>query len=279
MVTLTPRYKFKVPVDGGVISPDEFAGKRLEEIESLNLWEGNRRKKLGELFNIKFNETDELKEASLNDVKIRLIGDLRRVRRIGSGMTGGELMIEGDVGMRLGEGMKGGTIRVRGNSDSWTGCMMEGGTIIIEGSAGDYTGSSYRGSPEGMRGGRIIIYGNAGSEVGCHMSDGLIRIYGNVGPFAGIHMKGGIILIHGNSDGRAGAEMVNGRIIICGRIPSILPTFTIEDIRPKVRVGEERIPGPFYLFIGDIADEGRGRLYISKEKNPHLNFYEKYLQD
>ena len=109
------------------------------------------------------------------------------------------------------------------------------------------------------------------------MRKGLIKIYGNAGQFAGMHMRNGTILIRGNSEGRAGAEMTGGRIIICGSIPSILPTFTIDSIRPRVKVDDEEVPGPFYMFIGDLTEGGDGRLYVSQTRNPQLGFYEKYL--
>ena len=71
--------------------------------------------------------------------------------------------------------------------------------------------------------------------------------------------------------------MLDGKIVIYGHVSSILPTFTIEDIRKSVKVDGEKIRGPFYRFSGDLANKGQGRLYVSKERNPHLRFYEKYL--
>jgi hypothetical protein len=44
-----------------------------------------------------------------------------------------------------------------------------------------------------------------------------------------------------------------------------------------VRIDGEKLAGPFYLFIGDIAEEGEGKLYISKASNTHLKFYENLI--
>jgi formylmethanofuran dehydrogenase subunit C len=74
-----------------------------------------------------------------------------------------------------------------------------------------------------------------------------------------------------------GADMLGGKIIICGYVPSVLPTFTLDSLRLNVDVDGEKIDGPFYRFIGDIAEKGEGKIFISKLKNPHLSFYEKYL--
>lgn len=261
-----------MPVYAECISPDTFSEKSLEEISALTLWMGNKQRTLGELFNIKREDDNDTES-----ITIRIFGDLSKVRRIGAKMTDGKIFIEDDVGMHLGEMMKGGEITVKGNADSWAGCMMEGGRIEIFGSAGDYVGAPYRGSTQGMKNGTIIIHGNAGNDLGCHMRSGFIEVEGNVGEFAGVNMKDGTILIQEDCKGRAGAFMLNGRIIICGYIPSVLPTFTIDGIRQDIKIDGERIAGPFYRFIGDITEGGEGKLFIKKERNPHLESYEKYL--
>ena len=247
-------------------------GKSLKEILDLKVWEGNRKRALGELFEIQ-GET----EGSPENVTLQIVGDLRKVRMIGANMTGGKILIKGDVGMHVGEMMKGGEILVEGNVDSWAGCMMTGGRIEVKGSAGDYLGAPYRGGRNGMKGGAIIVHGDVGNEAGCFMRGGVIKVYGNAKDFVGIHMSGGEILVTGDCQDRPGAGMLSGKIVLCGHVSSILPTFTIEDVRKSVKVDGERIKGPFYRFSGDIADQGQGRLYVSKERNPHLKFYEKYL--
>jgi formylmethanofuran dehydrogenase subunit C len=261
-----------VPVYADCITPDNFAGKTLEEVSTLKVWEGNKERTLGDLFNIVGSVGDTAEK-----VTIQLSGNLGKVRMIGAKMSGGRIIIESDVGMHLGEAMKGGEITVKGNVDSWVGCMMKGGKIEANGSAGDYVGAPYRGSSEGMKGGTVIIHGDAGNEVGCFMRGGLIKVHGSVGEFAGIHMRDGTILVQGDCAGRAGAEMLNGKIILCGHVPSVLPTFTIDSIKSNTDVEGEKITGPFYRFIGDIADNGEGKLFVSKPKNPHLSLYEKYL--
>jgi formylmethanofuran dehydrogenase subunit C len=272
VITLYPKRPFKVPVEAGCINPDVFAEKSVSDIARLQVWEGNRKRTLGDLFKIE-HEPDTASEKAT----IRISGDVDKVRRVGAGMSTGEIIIDGDVGMHLGEEMEGGVITVAGNAGSWVGSMMKDGTIEVKGNAGDYVGAAYRGSTRGMDGGTIIIHGNAGNEAGCFMRGGLIKIHGSVGEFVGIHMREGTILVRGDSEGRAGAEMTGGKIVVCGWIPSIVPTFTIDSIRPKVKVNKETVTGPFYRFVGDLAEGGNGKLYVSQTKNLHLNFYEKYL--
>lgn len=72
--------------------------------------------------------------------------------------------------------------------------------------------------------------------------------------------------------------MVDGKIVVDGTLQSVLPTFTIDSIKPKVKIEENDIAqGPLYLFLGDLAEHGNGKLYVSKKMNPQLSYREKFL--
>jgi len=270
MINIYPLKNFSFPIIAECISPDIFQDKNQKEIEELKIWEGNKQKRLGELF--KVEETRKEQETT-----ITVYGDVSKVRRIGAYMTSGEITINGDAGMHLGEEMKGGTITVHGNVEGWAGSMMKGGTIEIHGNASHYLGAPYRGSNRGMRGGKITVYGNVGNEAGAYMRKGLIKIYGNTGQFAGLRMHNGTIYVQKYSEERVGACMTGGKIVVEGFLESVLPTFTIESIKNKAKIEEKIVKGPFYLFLGDLTENGKGKLYVSKEKNPQLNSYEKLL--
>jgi formylmethanofuran dehydrogenase subunit C len=269
-IKLTLKVALRVPLDVSVISPDNFIGKSLEEIKTLNVWEGNHKARLDDFFEVEGETT-----SNIEDLTILLRGNGSKFRKLGKAMSNGKIIVDGLAGLYLGEEMSGGTITVNGEAGSWCGTRMKGGLIEVKGNAGDYVGASYRGSTEGMKGGVIIIHGNAGNEVGAWMQNGLIKIFGDVGQFAGIHLQNGTIYILGNSEGRVGAQMKNGKIIILGSVPTILPSFSFEEIRDKVKAGEEKVGGPFYVFSGDIVENGDGRLFISMKNNPHLKFFEK----
>jgi formylmethanofuran dehydrogenase subunit C len=270
MINLKPLKEFKLPITAECISPDIFQNQKREEMEELKVWEGNKQRKLGELFKIG--------EVNVSEKSIAIIGDVSKVRRIGACMTNGEIVINGNVGMHLGEEMKGGKITVNGNVASWAGSMMKGGEIEIHGNAGDYLGAPYRGSTQGLNGGRITVYGNVGNEAGALMKKGMIKIHGDAGQFAGFRMRDGTVYVQGNCGVRAGACMAGGRVVVGGFLESVLPTFTIDSIKPKVKIEEaETVEEPLYVFLGDLAENGNGKLYVSKEKNPHLGNYEKLL--
>jgi formylmethanofuran dehydrogenase subunit C len=274
MISLRSAKDFKFPIIAECISPDVAEDKKADEIRELKVWEGNRQRKLGELFNV-----DEPRDQSMNeDVIIAIHGDVSKVRRIGSYMKSGQIIIDGDAGMHLGEEMKGGKITVHGNVGSWAGSMMTGGTIEVHGNAGDYLGAPYRGSTKGMHGGKIIVYGNVGSEAGAWMKKGTIKVYGNAGQFVGFRMHEGTIYVQNDCETRAAACMIDGKVVVGGCLASVLPSFTIDSVRPRVKIEEnETVEGPFYVFLGDLAEGGNGKLYVSKHKNPHLTYYDKLV--
>lgn len=270
MITLTPLKQFDVPVQAACISPDVFKGKDTAEIANLPVTEGNRQLKLCNLFKI---EEDNAETPS-----ITINGDVSKVKRIGQGMKSGEILINGNVGMHTGEKMAGGEITVNGSIGGWSGSDMKAGLIEVHGDAGDYLASPYRGSSTGMKGGVITVDGKVGSDVGCYLHGGVLKIKGDAGRFLGYHMSDGVILVEKQSDTRAGACMTGGKIVITGTIEEVMPTFTIDSVKPKVKIDDtQSATGPFYVFLGDLAEHGTGKLFVSKANNPQLKTYEKYL--
>lgn len=271
MIVLTPIKKFTFPVNAECINPDIFQGKDTAEIANLTLFEGNKQKKLSDLFKVE--------EDNLVTPTITINGDTSEVRKIGAGMKTGEILINGNVGMHLGEKMAGGKITVNGDAGQWAGASMKNGLIEIHGNSGDYLGSPYRGSTEGMKGGKIVVDGDIGADSGAYLHGGVIKVKGsNVGQFLGYHMSDGAIHIEKNARSRVGANMTGGKIIVSGAVEEVMPTFTIDAVKAKVKVdATESASGPFYVFLGDLAEKGTGKLFISKANNPQLKSYEKYL--
>jgi formylmethanofuran dehydrogenase subunit C len=72
--------------------------------------------------------------------------------------------------------------------------------------------------------------------------------------------------------------MTGGKIVVSGKIDEVMPTFTIDNVKPKVKIDDtESAAGPFYVFLGDLAEHGTGKIFVSKANNQHLKTYEKYL--
>ena len=270
MFVLTPLKKFEAPVQAASITPDVFQGKTLAQIADLPVTEGNVQLTLCDLFKI-----EETADGTSN---ITLNGDFSRVKRIGQGMKTGEITINGNVGMHTGEKMLGGKIVVNGSAGGWTASQMKGGVMEIHGDGGDYLASPYRGSEIGMRGGLIVVDGSIGTDSACYMHGGVIKVKGNAGRFLGYHMSNGTIYIEKNCEYRLAPCMTGGKIVVGGMVEDILPSFTIDATKGKVKIdGAEVAQGPFYVFLGDLSENGIGKLFVSKNSNPQLKTYEKYL--
>ncbi|HME52233.1 MAG TPA: formylmethanofuran dehydrogenase subunit C [Candidatus Lokiarchaeia archaeon] len=263
-ITFKVKQETELPLEVEVICPDKLAGKELGEIEKMLAYEGKATHELGEIFDISGNVAAEAK-----DMKIIIQDSTKKLRRIGEGMTGGEIEIFGDAGMHVGDAMKGGLITIHGNVDHYAGGQMEGGELWIEGDAGDYLGCAYRGDWRGMKGGKIFLEGNAGFELGAWMrgtkasqehGEPMIHVKGNVALHAGHHNHGGFMIIEGDSEGRLGSEMGRGDVIILGNT-DVLACFSKDDDEID-EMPTLKIPGPFNTYTGDNGIGGKGKLYV-----------------
>jgi formylmethanofuran dehydrogenase subunit C len=93
-------------------------------------------------------------------------------------------------------------------------------------------------------------------------------------------MTKGTIYVQKSCKTRVGALMIGGKIIVSGFLEEVIPTFTVDTTKAKVKIDDnEKANGTFYVFVGDMAEQGKGKLYVSKEENPHLGpIYDKYIE-
>ncbi len=257
-ITLKTKKIPDIGLEAENISPDVFAGKTLEEIRNLDVYEGNRIEKLGKYFEVKGTSTE-----NPEDLKIIVEGDAGKIKHIGQEISAGEILVKGNVGMHLGSRMRGGRITVEGNASSWVGMEMSGGEITVKGSAENYVGAAYRGRCEGMKGGEITIKGNVGSNTGGCMTGGRITVEGNADQFTGVRMQGGLIHVKGKTASRAGAEMLKGTIILNGGVEEMLPSFKKKSEVDEIKAEEKKIKGRYTEYQGDISEGEEGRIYVS----------------
>jgi formylmethanofuran dehydrogenase subunit C len=263
-----------IPIEAENITPDLVAGKQLSEIERLTVYEGNKQHNMSDLFEISGDVAKEVGEQV-----IVVEGDTTLVKYIGSSMSSGKIIVEGNAGMHLGSRMTGGEIQVKGSVDDWAGAEMIGGYIRINKNAGNRLGSAYRGSPEGMKGGLIIVDGNVGQECGAFLRRGMIVIRGTVEPFAGVHMNGGQIFAFGHVSKRLGASAKgNGGFIACfGGVEQMLPTYLydstynpnfmrvyLQQLSENLGVKEAAkfMDAQFERFSGDLACGGNNEIFV-----------------
>jgi len=238
------------------ITPENLVGKKLEEIENLEIYHGNRKVKLAEFFDI----SGEVGEKS-EELRIIFEGELGRVKRIGYSLSSGEISVKGNAGMYLGAFMRNGRIIVEGNVDSFAGLNMRGGSLTIRGNCGDYLGASYRGEWRGMSGGEILVEGDVGKELGAYMRNGKVIVKGRADDFAGACMRGGVIVVEKASP-RVGASM-RGGYIIAGQVEELLPGFFYEGEEENPEINGEIFKGRYKMYSGDHAErKARGRLLV-----------------
>jgi len=279
-VKLKLKKKPDFPLEAETITPDKFAGKSAAEIKKLVLYHGNEEKTIGDFFNVTGTGGE------VSDTKIILDGDLSNVKRIGEKMTGGEIVINSNVGMHVGNNMSGGKILVNGNADDWAGAMLKGGELEITGDAGHYVGAAYRGFWKGMENGLIKVHGKIGNEALTWVRGSKpakrfpTLICGGAGSFLGIHSHGGTIIVNGDCDRCIGADQVRGTIVIKGKMSRILPSYKkIGEVKEIELMSGEKIQGKFIEYSGDhsveknhskidkktgkISNSANGRLFVT----------------
>ena len=227
------------------IAADRFAALGAQEIAALPVLHGGRPATLGEFFKVRGER------ASV----VRIEGDCERVEAIGTGMAGGELVIDGNAGRDLGLAMSGGRIDVRGH-------------------AGANTGGAPAGAARGMTGGEIIVRGSVGDDAGARMRRGLLVVTGDGGRGTGKGMIAGTVVVFGKAGPGAGRFLKRGSIVALGEVerpatfgyactyrpPHVALLLRYLRSRCRVEVAEGQISGRYERYSGDLAELGKGEL-------------------
>lgn len=271
---LTYHGRTSVPVEIEGFTPDWACDKSLGEIERFEIFHGNRKIPLAEMFAVAGDAADK---------HIEFEGDLSGVHWIGAQMRSGTIVVRGPAGRHVGSEMQGGEIRVEGNADGWVGAEMHGGSIRVQGNAGHLVGAAYRGSAKGMTGGTILIDGDVGNEIGHTMRRGLIAVGGAAGDMVGFNMIAGTVLVFGECGIRAGAGMRRGTLGLLGaKRPELLPTFRYASTwQPQVMrillrdlcergwaAADELPPSEFDVYHGDLVALGKGEIFLRPGVSP-----------
>ena len=278
----TNQSESNVPVCVQGILPESIARLKTDQIAELKVWRGNRQFTLADLFRI-----DTLDDAQPDKIVWR--GDMSRVHWLGTQMSSGTMIVEGNAGRHLGSQMKGGQIQVDGSADDYVGCEMTGGQIRIGKDAGDWLGAAYPGSRVGLNRGTILIGGNAGRGVGFGMRRGLICIAGNVDRLVGWNMLAGNIVVGGQVGQMAAKGMSRGTLWLASRDLAasnrqmLPPSFAAGSYAQPAVAGlmcnwlrelESGVELPnvsYQIFHGDYLQGGRGEVLIASSRNDDVN--------
>lgn len=261
----------QIPIELAGLTPAGMASLTLDEIRQLPVRRGSREAKLGDLFKIAGDPTDET---------WRLTGNCQNVHGLGTNLASGSIVVDGPIGRRIGFAMRGGRIVVKGDAGDWLGSEMRGGVISVQGDAGSHVGAATPGAKRGMAGGTILIDGNANDEVGAQMRRGLIAVAGSVGANLGFRMLAGTILVFGQAGAGVGMAMRRGTIGVLGSPrPTLLPTFKsgYHGPLPMLRMLEAQLASESFapkklsqlaaaveLYHGDTLQLSRGEVLLAK---------------
>ena len=119
-ITLTYNAQTSVPVEIEGLTPDWACDKSLAEIERFEIFHGNRKIPLAEMFTVAGDASDK---------QWNFEGNLSGVHWIGAHMASGVVRIHGSAGRHVGSQMQGGEIVVHGNAGGWVGSEMKKGLI------------------------------------------------------------------------------------------------------------------------------------------------------
>ncbi len=247
-LTLTLRTPPPAGVLAAPLSPERLRGLNASAVAAVGLRCGGETVAVGDLF--------EVSGAGAEEQDLVLAGDLRRFDWIGARMSGGTIVVRGDVG-------------------AWAGAEMAGGVLRILGDAGHRIGAAYPGARAGMTGGEIAVTGNAGEEAGAGMRRGLIAVGGQTGSGAGLRMLAGTVIALGGIGAEAGLGNRRGSLV-SGRALEPLPSYAYATrYRPPalglqlrrarelgVTVDDALLRGAWARWTGDRTELGRGEILI-----------------
>lgn len=261
-IRLTLRVTPSVALEAPCVRPDVLASLSAAEIARLPVEHGKQLAALGDFFDVRGERSD----------RVRVEGDVGRVKRLGAAMAGGTLVIAGPAGRHAGAGMSGGRLVIEGDADDFTGLGMRGGVLEVHGHAAAAFCGAAPGSARGMTGGLALVRGCVGARVGERLRRGVIAVAGSAGPYAGAHMVAGTLLVGEALAPGAGVGLKRGTILAGGAL-ELLPTFRYAcTYRPGFvdlllgslkRHAFEAGPfatGAFQRYTGDCADLGRGEI-------------------
>ncbi len=203
-------------LDLSPLVPSRLAELARKEIEALPINTTRAKLTVGDAFKVKGKDPERL----------HFSGTDGRCDKIGAGLAGGEIVVEGDAGAFLGAQMKSGKIEVKGSTGVLAGASMSGGMIAVRRDAGDQCAGVAFGDTMGMKGGFISIGGNAGGLLGERMRRGLVVVGGKAGDYAGGRMIAGTLLLKRGAGRYAGYGCRRGSLIFVEKPRDILPTFS-----------------------------------------------------
>ena len=251
-------------LDLSALVPHRLAKKTAAEIASISIATTREAVTVGDLFAIRMGDP----------LAIRIEGGSERFDEVGHGLTEGEIVVDGDVGLRAGRLMTGGRLVIVGDAGPWAASGLKGGLIEIGGCVAERLGGPIPGEVAGMRGGFVVVRGDAGERAGDRLRRGTILIEGTAGQYAASRMIAGTLMVGRSVGPLPGYLMRRGTLLVGAPPQEPSPTFVdcgVHDlvaqqllsahVRPYSRVFDRLLRKPLRRFAGDMAAMGKGELF------------------
>jgi formylmethanofuran dehydrogenase subunit C len=254
-------------LDLSPLTPQNLAGKSVDEVAGIELQTTRMRVTAGDVFRIREGDP----------ATIVIEGGSARFDRVGMGLTAGSIRVDGEVGVQVGRLMSGGQLTVHGSAGPFAGSGMRGGTLDIDGDAGERLGGPLSGETVGMSGGVLHVRGEVGERAGDRLRRGVILIEGRAGAYAGSRMIAGTLAIGDEAGDLPGYLMGRGTILLgrgamlfsptfgdCGEHDLVAARLLADYIaRTSANLGE-LFRRPLRRLAGDFAALGKGEILLPR---------------
>jgi len=264
-MTFSLRQRPDQRLDLSPLVPHLLAGKTAAEIERVELQTTRSRVSVAEMFRLRMGDASS----------IRIEGACERLDCVGRGMTGGEILVDGDTGVQAGRLMTGGRLVLHGNAGPWAASGLKGGTVEIRGTAGDFLGGPLAGEVAGMRGGTVVVHGRAGDRAGDRMRRGTVVIVGGAGAYTGSRMIAGTLIVGRTAGALPGFLMKRGTIVLgegcslmspsfvdCGQHELLAMRLWAGFVDPLSKSAAALLRRPLQRLAGDMAVLGKGEIFV-----------------
>jgi formylmethanofuran dehydrogenase subunit C len=268
---LTLRERPDQRLDLSPLVPHLLSGRKAADIARTALNTTRHRVEVGEAFHIRMGDP----------ARTRIEGACDRLDLVGHGMTGGELVVDGNVGVKAGRRMSGGRLLINGDAGPWAASGMTGGHLEIAGAAGDWLGGPLAGEVAGMRGGVVAVGGDVGDRAADRMRRGTIIVQGKAGNYAGSRMLAGTLIVQRSAGLLPGYLMRRGTIVLGGAATALAPTFldcgthdliALRLLARFIKAYNGRLAsllqGPLRRLAGDMAVLGKGEIFLPAHVKP-----------
>lgn len=253
-------------LDLSQLVPGRLAGLSLAQVERLPLGAGAKAPVVADCFEVSGTAAES----------VHIEGGSTKLDFVGAEHSGGEIVVEGDVGAYAGRRMKTGRLDIRGNAGECLASNLRGGLVVVGGSAAAHIGMPRPGEKDGIAGGTVVVHGDAGDFAGERMRRGTLIVRGRLGNNAGARMMGGTIWAAQGLAAGAGIQMRRGTLIgpaIDGPLATFVDCGTHDLLILKIMAAYWRktlgdlappeISKPPRRLMGDMASLGKGEILLT----------------